>query len=93
MSSEEEGLGSSVLDAFLYEVPVASTNAGGLKDLLKDQRGEVCDIHSPKELAKCIDAMLTRNERTELQIQNAKKYVMQYHSMEYITNQYLALLK
>lgn len=93
MSSEEEGLGSSVLDAFLYEVPVASTNAGGLKDLLKDQRGEVCSIHSPKELAKCIDAVLNHDERTELQIQNAKKYVAEYHSMEYITNQYLALLK
>ncbi len=93
MSSEEEGLGSSVLDAFLYDVPVASTNAGGLKDLLKDQRGEICDIHSPIELAKCIYAMLTHNEKTKVQVQNAKKYVAQFHSMEYITNQYLALLK
>lgn len=93
MSSEEEGLGSSVLDAFLYEVPVASTNAGGLKDILKDQRGEVCDIRSPKELAKCIDAMLTHDENSVLMIQNAKKYVTHYHSMEYITNKYLSLLK
>ena len=30
MSSEEEALGSSVLDAFLQRVPVVSTDAGGL---------------------------------------------------------------
>ena len=93
MSSEEEGLGSSVLDAFLYDVPVASTNAGGLKDLLKDDRGEVCEIHSPEKLATCINAILDNTDRTKLMVKNAKTYVEQFHSMEYITNQYLALLK
>ena len=44
MSSEEEGLGSSILDAFLYEVPVVSTDAGGLKDLVKEGRGIVCKV-------------------------------------------------
>src|SRR5699024_4616780 len=32
ISSRSEALGSSVLDAFLYRVPVASTDAGGLKE-------------------------------------------------------------
>jgi glycosyltransferase involved in cell wall biosynthesis len=93
MSSEEEGLGSSVLDAFLYEVPVASTNAGGLKDLLKDSRGEVCEIHAPEKLASCIHAMLDNSAKTQEMIRNAKTYVEQFHSMEYITNQYLVLIK
>ena len=39
MSSEEEALGSSVLDAFLQRVPVVSTDAGGLKESLADGRG------------------------------------------------------
>ena len=93
MSSEEEGLGSSVLDAFLYNVPVASTNAGGLKDLLNDERGEVCEIHSPEKLAICINAILDNSEKTKKMVINANSYVKQFHSMEYITNQYLALLK
>ena len=93
MSSEEEGLGSSVLDAFLYNVPVASTNAGGLKDLLKDDRGEVCEIHSSEKLAICINAILDNSAKTQEMVRNAKTYVEQFHSMEYITNQYLALLK
>lgn len=93
MSSEEEGLGNSVLDAFLYNVPVASTNAGGLKDLLNDERGEVCEIHSPEKLAICINAILDNSEKTKKMVINANSYVKQFHSMEYITNQYLALLK
>ncbi|MEO8759913.1 MAG: glycosyltransferase, partial [Bacteroidia bacterium] len=43
MSSQEEGLGSSVLDAFLYKVPVVSTNAGGLQEVVEGN-GLVCDV-------------------------------------------------
>ena len=51
MSSELEGLGSSVLDAFIYKVPVVSTDAGGLNDLLLDGRGTLCKKNSPELLA------------------------------------------
>lgn len=93
MSSEEEGLGSSVLDAFIYEVPVASTNAGGLKTLVDKTRGSVCRIHSPKELAECINHQLTKNDETTQMIANAKQYALQHHSMNAITKQYLDIIK
>src|SRR6185369_88190 len=44
MTSKQEGLGSSVLDAFIRKVPVVSTNAGGLKDLLANDRGIACEV-------------------------------------------------
>jgi glycosyltransferase involved in cell wall biosynthesis len=93
MSSKEEGLGSSVLDAFLYEVPVASTNAGGLKDLVKDNRAESCEKQNPKQLADCIDVLLSQPERAEEHVKNAKLYVEEFHSMQFITNQYLNLFQ
>ena len=93
MSSKEEGLGSSVLDAFLYEVPVASTNAGGLKDLVKDKRAESCEKQNPIQLAGCIDVLLSQPERAEEHAKNAKLYVEEFHSMQFITNQYLNLFE
>lgn len=57
MSSEEEGLGSSVLDAFVYKVPVVSTNAGGLAEIL-DGRGTLVNVKDFNALAKALDKSL-----------------------------------
>jgi glycosyltransferase involved in cell wall biosynthesis len=36
LTSREEGLGSSILDAFFYHVPVVATAAGGIPELVKN---------------------------------------------------------
>lgn len=92
MSSEEEGLGSSVLDAFLYKVPVVSTDAGGLADLIADGRGILCRKHAPQMIADGIDLVLKQQELDAGMTERAYNYVIQYHSISYITQQYLALL-
>jgi glycosyltransferase involved in cell wall biosynthesis len=92
MSSELEGLGSSVLDAFVYKVPVVSTNAGGLADLLENERGILCEKNDPKMLAEGIDKMLSDTLLRENVIRNAYAYVKKFHSLNYITDQYLALI-
>lgn len=92
MSSKEEGLGSSVLDAFVYEVPVASTNAGGLMDLVKDGRACFCEKQNPKLLAECINTLLIDTERAKRNVQNAKRYAEEFHNIKQITGQYLKLL-
>ena len=63
MASKEEGLGSSVLDAFINKVPVVSTNAGGLKDLLQDERGIICEIGNSTSIAEGIDSLLKNSEK------------------------------
>ncbi|MEO6838091.1 MAG: glycosyltransferase [Ginsengibacter sp.] len=92
MSSEMEGLGSSVLDAFLYKVPVASTDAGGLKELVEDGRGILCKKNSPKLLAAGIEELLYNPELSSKITTNAFQYVKHFHSIEYITNQYMELI-
>src|SRR3989338_2922741 len=57
MSSQEEGLGSSVLDAFFYMVPVVSTEAGGLKETVSN-RGLLCPTKDSKCLAESINTII-----------------------------------
>jgi glycosyltransferase involved in cell wall biosynthesis len=93
MTSKEEGLGSSVLDSFMYKVPVVSTNAGGLKDLVKDERGISCEIGDSDSIAKGIDVLLLDESVIEIYVQKAFDYVCHYHSMEFVTDQYLRYIK
>lgn len=92
MSSQEEGLGSSVLDAYQYKVPVVTTNAGGLADITNDGQAVVCNVHMAKELAIGINKILDNPEEFNAMKEKAYNYVNQYHSINYITKQYLELL-
>jgi glycosyltransferase involved in cell wall biosynthesis len=94
LTSIEEGLGSSVLDAFLYKVPVVSTRAGGLKELVGEGRGIACNIQSPNEVASAIHHALSENEEAkQRRTNNAFDYVVAQHSMEAITHQYLTIFR
>ncbi|MFG0229924.1 glycosyltransferase family 4 protein [Achromobacter sp. 413638] len=90
MSSEEEALGSSVLDAFLQRVPVVSTDAGGLKESLADGRGVLCAVGDHQALAagmaRCLDDAAFRQEVTE----RAYAYVRDEHDVQKMGNRYLA---
>jgi len=90
MSSEEEGLGSSVLDAFIYRVPVVSTNVGGLKDLLANGRAISCAKKESSCLAAGINETLGGNNQKRLD--DAYNYVINNHSSVIITGQYLNIM-
>lgn len=92
MTSQQEGLGSSVLDAFINKVPVVSTDAGGLKELLENERGIACNIGDSDAIAEGINTMLNDNQLKIKYADNAFHYVQQYHSMDHITQQYIHLI-
>lgn len=94
MSSAEEGLGSSVLDAFLYKVPVVATDAGGLMELLEDGRGIRCPKRNPEALAEGIREMLSmRVEQRKDMALKACEYVSHYHTLDFITAEYLKVFE
>jgi glycosyltransferase involved in cell wall biosynthesis len=93
MTSQEEGLGSSVLDAFLYKIPVVSTNAGGLKELINNERGIVCNVKDADAIAEGINSILENSEKGKKFLNNAYDYASKYHGMKYITDQYVALMQ
>jgi glycosyltransferase involved in cell wall biosynthesis len=58
MSSREEGLGTSVLDAMARGIPVASTTAGGLGEMLGGGAGLLVPPGNPEVLADAIGRIL-----------------------------------
>jgi glycosyltransferase involved in cell wall biosynthesis len=59
ITSNEEGLGSAVLDAFLYGVPVVATAGGGLPEMIRpDDTGVLCRVGDDEAVANGILRLL-----------------------------------
>ncbi len=93
MSSLEEGLGSSVLDAFYHRIPVVATAAGGLKNLLDNGRGLLCETGDDACLANGMNNLLDRNEEHLKMTEKAYDYLLENHGISHCTEQYLALFR
>jgi glycosyltransferase involved in cell wall biosynthesis len=59
MSSREEGLGTSVLEAMARGIPVASTAAGGLPEMLRDGAGLLVPVGDAGGLAAAVARVLS----------------------------------
>jgi glycosyltransferase involved in cell wall biosynthesis len=59
MSSREEGLGTSVLEAMALGIPVASTTAGGLPEMLRDGAGVLVPPADPAALADAVARLMS----------------------------------
>lgn len=92
MSSQEEGLGSSVLDAFIYRVPVATTDAGGLKEIVAE-RGLLSPVKDTEQLAKNINRLLEDSSLRTNFTEKAYEHVIQHHSVEKIASAYKDLFE
>ena len=90
MTSKEEGLGSSVLDAFNYEVSVVSTNAGGLNDLVKD-RGFLCNIGDIQCLSHNLNLALESSKELDKYKMSAKQYCDNEMGVELMASKYVNL--
>ena len=89
MSSKFEGVGGSVFDAFLQHIPVVSTNAGGLKEVLADGRGILCDVGDSQALAEGINTTLDHPEDAASMAEKAYTYVIDEHNVEKMGQRYL----
>jgi glycosyltransferase involved in cell wall biosynthesis len=90
MTSKEEGLGSSVLDAFNYEVSVVSTNAGGLNNLVKD-RGFLCNIGDIQCLSRGLSLSLDSSKESDEYKINAKQYCDNEMGVNLMAGKYIDL--
>lgn len=91
LSSRQEALGSSVLDAFLYEVPVVGTSAGGLGPLLADGRGIVCPVGDSRCLARAMARALDDRAAVMQMTAMASRYVHREHGVQQMAERYLSL--
>lgn len=72
-TSKTEGLGGATLDALLAGVPVVSTKAGGVPEIIEHQvTGLLAPIGNAKILAEQVERMLNDNELRRSCIENGK---------------------
>lgn len=89
LTSTSEALGSSVLDAFLYSVPVVSTNAGGLAEVLADGRGVLCQVGDHAALAQAMARVLDDDELRRGMVRKAHEFVLEHHDPRRMAHRYL----
>jgi glycosyltransferase involved in cell wall biosynthesis len=78
MSSRHEGLGTSVLDALALGIPVASTGAGGLPEMLRNGAGLVVAPGDPVALAASVMRILEDPELRTGLVERAKVEVLRF---------------
>ncbi|MBC7202850.1 MAG: glycosyltransferase [Pusillimonas sp.] len=91
LSSVEEALGSSVLDAFSQNVPVVATRAGGLKESLAKGRGLLCDVGDFRAMAANLAQVLQRPDLRADMTRKAYDYVLREHNVGVMGERYVAL--
>lgn len=62
MSSREEGLGTSILDAMALGVPVAATRAGGIPEMLADGAGVLVPVGDGIQLGRAVSSLIKDKE-------------------------------
>jgi glycosyltransferase involved in cell wall biosynthesis len=71
MSSKEEGLGTTVLDAMAIGAPVVATRAGGIPEMLEGGAGTLVPIRDPAALADGVATLLADPARAAAQVRTA----------------------
>ncbi len=78
-TSKTEGLGTTVLDAMACGVPVVSTAAGGVPEIIRHhQNGLLAEIQNPASLAQLIEKLLTEPGLKKHLISQARKDVKSF---------------
>ncbi len=78
MSSREEGLGTSVLDAMARGIPVASTSAGGLPEMLNEGAGILVPPRNPEALAGAVQRILDDADLRRSLVERASRAVERF---------------
>lgn len=74
VSSKEEGLNTSILDAFIRKIPVVTTNAGGIPELVIHKKtGWLGKVGDPDSLSHGVNYVLQHPAEIKLWTENAKK--------------------
>jgi len=81
-TSKTEGLGSSILDAYMCNVPVVATAAGGIPEIVIDEKtGLLSPPQRPSQLADCVMKVLSDSVLKKELTRNAQDFVKNF-SME-----------
>lgn len=79
LPSKEEGFGNAVIEAYAAKVAVITSNAGGLKEIVKDKEtGLLFNVGDYKELANLLKELIQNKSHREELVKNGFKEKDQY---------------
>jgi len=79
LSSEEEGLGTVLLDAMAFGTPIAATRAGGIPEIVQHEKsGLLAPIHDPDALGAAIARLATDRALAARIIDGARRRVEEF---------------
>lgn len=79
ISSKEEGLGTSILDAMALRVPVVATKTGGIPDIVKEgETGFLAEPQNPQALAAAVNRAILMGNKREKILDQAHKMAKEY---------------
>jgi len=83
ITSKTEGLGTSILDAFASGVPVVGTAAGGIPELIENQKtGLLCPVRDVDCLSNAIEGLMDSPGLREKLVQAAGEKVKSFSKRE-----------
>ena len=83
MSSSFEGLPIALLEAMSMECAVVSTDAGGIKQVIRDEKdGMLCPVEQWKKLNELAEQLINNPKKLNLLKKNARKRIMDNFSMD-----------
>ena len=83
MTSREEGLGTSLLDAFLARIPVVATDAGGIPEIVKDMdTGLLAPVRDAVKLSQNVIRLLNETSLRDRLIKQASVFVRNFSREE-----------
>lgn len=92
-SQNFESFGQVAAEAMLYNLPVVSTNFGGLKEVVQNNiNGLTSDVNDSHKFKKNILKILNDSSYSNLLIKNANKIVKQKFVVQKMVNQYYSLI-
>jgi glycosyltransferase involved in cell wall biosynthesis len=93
ISSQNEGICSSILQAFMFKVPTVTTDAGGIVELIgNNQRGLIVPTKDAKSLALAIEKMLSDKELSKKLVSQAYRFAKDF-SYTLMSQKYLDIYK
>ncbi|MDF2867565.1 MAG: hypothetical protein K0S11_1035 [Gammaproteobacteria bacterium] len=79
LTSQQEGMGSSILEAMACQVPVVATRVGGIPEIVLDGKtGLLADTGDVNNLVKAVIQLLQNNDLRQSLIVNATQQVAEF---------------
>jgi len=87
-----EGLGTVLLEATNFSIPLIGTNVGGIPDIIKDgETGILVPQKDPEAISKAVKKLAENSGLRETLVKNAKNHIEKSFSWETITEKFFRI--